>query len=202
MMRIETEALGSFARMITGRDDLPFRFDPMVADSNAVAGLHGVAHLIRSTTAQFSGASVWPGAIRTRVREQAMLTLLLSQPDFRLQVTGAPGSPWLERPCGRPLSWSSPARRAVLLSRAWRLPSASAYVPFSWVFARKSTRPGAYILSVRLRRVREELSAARPGEGSTVANIAHRCGFLNLGRFAAQYRRAHGECPSDTLHRR
>ncbi|MEV6898949.1 AraC family transcriptional regulator [Amycolatopsis sp. NPDC051372] len=203
MMRIEAEALSSFARMLTGHDDLEFRLDPMVADSNGVAGLHGVAHLIRSTTAQLAGASVWPGAIRTRVREQAMLTLLMNQPDFRVQLTGGVRQPVartavreaVELVESRPESCFTPASLAASVGVSVRT--------LQMGFREEiGTTPGAFILSVRLRRVREELVAAQPGDGATVADIAHRWGFLNLGRFAAQYHRAHGECPSDTLRRR
>ena len=52
----------------------------------------------------------------------------------------------------------------------------------------------------RLARVRAALRHADPAT-ATVSDIARRHGFLQLGRFAAQYRAAFWEVPSDTLQR-
>ncbi|WP_415858950.1 helix-turn-helix domain-containing protein [Agromyces laixinhei] len=46
----------------------------------------------------------------------------------------------------------------------------------------------------------QELTREDPNEGS-VSEIARRWGFVNLGRFAAAYRREFGENPSETLRR-
>jgi AraC-like DNA-binding protein len=37
---------------------------------------------------------------------------------------------------------------------------------------------------------------------SSVSNVAHRWGFVHLGRFSSAYRRRYGELPSQTLGRR
>lgn len=58
--------------------------------------------------------------------------------------------------------------------------------------------PMAYVYDVRLQRVRDELRAAGPG-GTTVSDVAHRWGFVHLGRFASRYRERFGETPSRTL---
>jgi AraC-like DNA-binding protein len=58
--------------------------------------------------------------------------------------------------------------------------------------------PMAYLRDVRLQRARDMLKLADPGR-TTVAQIAARCGFGHLGRFAAAYRDAFGELPSETL---
>lgn len=39
------------------------------------------------------------------------------------------------------------------------------------------------------------------GAGKSVAEVATRWGFGNLGRFAADYRRMFGTAPSEDLHR-
>ncbi|GIJ43574.1 hypothetical protein Val02_04600 [Virgisporangium aliadipatigenens] len=59
------------------------------------------------------------------------------------------------------------------------------------------TTPVAYLARVRLERAHHELRAAGPGV--TVAEVAHRWGFGDLGRFAARYRAAFGRLPSHTL---
>jgi AraC-like DNA-binding protein len=52
---------------------------------------------------------------------------------------------------------------------------------------------------VRLRRARDQLLTAAPG--CSVTLVASKWGFVNLGRFSADYRRQFGENPSDTLRR-
>jgi transcriptional regulator GlxA family with amidase domain len=61
------------------------------------------------------------------------------------------------------------------------------------------TTPHAYILKTRLRRAHDELLAADKDFGLTVADVAARWGFTNMGRFAEQYGRVYQEKPSDTL---
>jgi len=58
--------------------------------------------------------------------------------------------------------------------------------------------PKQYLLTERLQGVRRELSDARRGP-ITVTHVAATYGFFELGRFAASYRQAFGEAPSDTL---
>ena len=62
------------------------------------------------------------------------------------------------------------------------------------------TPPMAYLRRIRLRRAREQLLAADP-EVTTVSTVAVGLGLLHLGRFAAAYREAFGESPSETLNR-
>jgi len=52
---------------------------------------------------------------------------------------------------------------------------------------------------IRLEGVRADLLAA--DRGASTAAVARRWGFLHLSRFAAEYRRAYGELPSETLRR-
>ena len=55
----------------------------------------------------------------------------------------------------------------------------------------------AYVNRVRLNAVRRSLRAAACGAG--VADAANAWGFWHMGQFAADYRKAFGENPSDTL---
>ena len=61
------------------------------------------------------------------------------------------------------------------------------------------TTPLAYLRRVRLDHAHQQLCAAEPGDGSTVAEIAARWGFASPSRFAARYRDAYGVLPSSTL---
>jgi AraC-like DNA-binding protein len=61
--------------------------------------------------------------------------------------------------------------------------------------------PMTYLRRLRLARAHDDL--LRPdGTNRTVAEIAHRWGFVHLGRFAAAYRAQYGHSPSDTLRTR
>lgn len=60
--------------------------------------------------------------------------------------------------------------------------------------------PMAYLRTVRLERVRQDL--LNDATLSSVTAAALRWGFSHLGRFSAEYRRAFGECPAETLRRR
>ncbi|MBL7255114.1 helix-turn-helix domain-containing protein [Paractinoplanes lichenicola] len=59
--------------------------------------------------------------------------------------------------------------------------------------------PMTYLRRVRLDRVHRELLAGDPQDGMTVQTVARRWGFVNLGRFAAEYRAEYGCPPSETL---
>ncbi|ARZ67801.1 AraC family transcriptional regulator [Streptomyces sp. HU2014] len=61
------------------------------------------------------------------------------------------------------------------------------------------TTPLGYLREVRLGRAHQELLAARGRADVTVAEVAYRWGFGNLGRFAGEYRRVYGHAPSRTL---
>lgn len=60
--------------------------------------------------------------------------------------------------------------------------------------------PMQQLRDIRMAAARNDLLQG-PGNGS-VADIALRWGFGNLGRFAGDYRRRYGETPSETLRRR
>jgi AraC-like DNA-binding protein len=61
------------------------------------------------------------------------------------------------------------------------------------------TTPLAWLREERLARARAALLATERPAG--VSEVALRCGFTQLGRFAAQYARRYGELPSETLRR-
>lgn len=63
----------------------------------------------------------------------------------------------------------------------------------------RDTTPAAYLRRVRLERAHEQLLAAAPDDGTTVAQVAARWGYSDPSRFAARYRHAYGRPPSQTL---
>jgi AraC-like DNA-binding protein len=63
-----------------------------------------------------------------------------------------------------------------------------------------ATSPMTYLRQVRLRRANEALKTANR-DTTTVRAVAISLGILHMSRFAAAYRQAFGETPSDTLNR-
>ncbi|MCV7409402.1 hypothetical protein AWC05_10195 [Mycobacterium florentinum] len=63
------------------------------------------------------------------------------------------------------------------------------------------TSPMAYLREVRLRRAHQALLRSDPSQ-VTVASVAYRWGFTNLGRFAAAHSARYRETPTETLRRR
>ncbi|MFC4374523.1 helix-turn-helix transcriptional regulator [Nocardia halotolerans] len=61
------------------------------------------------------------------------------------------------------------------------------------------TTPLEYLQRLRLAAAHEQLRAAAPGDGQTVAAVARRWGFPHPGRFATAYRRHYGRTPGQTL---
>lgn len=60
------------------------------------------------------------------------------------------------------------------------------------------TSPMAYLREVRLRKAHQTLLESNPST-VTVASVAYRWGFTNLGRFASAHATRYGEAPSATL---
>lgn len=56
----------------------------------------------------------------------------------------------------------------------------------------------AYLREVRLRKAHQTLLESNPST-VTVASVAYRWGFTNLGRFASAHATRYGEAPSATL---
>ncbi|WP_137150117.1 AraC family transcriptional regulator [Devosia sp. FKR38] len=67
-----------------------------------------------------------------------------------------------------------------------------------WAFRQYcDTSPGNYLRRIRLDAVHLELS--NPGNILPVSEVALKWGFVHMGRFAAEYGRAFGRLPSETL---
>jgi AraC-like DNA-binding protein len=76
---------------------------------------------------------------------------------------------------------------------------ASARALFKTFREARGYSPMMFLKRVRLARAREMLRAGNPR--TTITGVALSCGFSNPGHFAAAYRRAFGELPSETLAR-
>ena len=90
----------------------------------------------------------------------------------------------------KPYTLASPAGIAGLSPRAVQLG-----------FRRHlGTTPMGFVRDIRLSRAHEELGSAEPSS-VTVASVAHRWGFVHLGRFAQLYRERYGVSPSQAIRR-
>lgn len=136
---------------------------------------------------------------RQRLEQTLIQSLLFAQPHNHSAALHTPAP----EPGVRPVS------RAVDLVRAdpahpWTVVELAARVSVSERSLQQGfrrtldTTPMAYLRAVRLERVREDLARGGP-ETESVTETAGRWGFIHLGRFAAAYRSAFGERPSDTL---
>lgn len=136
---------------------------------------------------------------RLQLEQTVIQSLLFAQPHNHSDALRTPAPD----PGGRPVS------RAVELLRAdpahpWTVVELTARVSVSERSLQQGfrrtldTTPMAYLRALRLQSVRDDLARAEPGAES-VTEAATRWGFLHLGRFAAAYRTAFGERPSDTL---
>lgn len=89
--------------------------------------------------------------------------------------------------------------RPISLEELVNVSGVSARALFDGFRRFRDQSPMAYLRSIRLERVRQDLLRAPAGE--TVTSIACRWGFYQFGRFAGEYRKVYGELPSETLRR-
>jgi len=92
-------------------------------------------------------------------------------------------------------NWNKPIRIDELVATT----GISARSLFSSFKKAHGYSPIAFAKMIRLDNAKKMLQSANPAV--SVTGIAFKCGFGNLGHFAADYRRAFGELPSDTLAR-
>jgi AraC-like DNA-binding protein len=92
-------------------------------------------------------------------------------------------------------NWSRPISIKALAAAT----GASARSIFKSFETSRGYSPMVYVKLVRLRSARGMLEQA--DGATTVTEVALRCGFQNIGRFASDYREHFGELPSATLNR-
>lgn len=196
-LRIEQGLLAAKWAALSGQADAaPPLFQPALA-----AGLPAQARWLALLRLVLGWAQVAPGAALLRQLEEMVALYLLtevphSQSALLHRPLPAPAPRHLRRAedymrahAGQPLTLADIATAAGVgirtLSAAFR--------------DSRGTSPMAWLRELRLEGARQDLLAAGPAD--TVAEIAIRRGFGNLGRFAADYRRRYGETPSATLRR-
>lgn len=159
------------------------------------------------------GARVWNAAadalasddasspLRTKVLEELVMSALLTAFPLTRQEHPPSGLDALPRALRRATEFvdehlAEPIS-VVDIAEAARLSVRALQVGFR---RHLGTTPVTYLTRARLSEAHADLRDGDP-ERDTVAEVARRWGFRNPGRFAAQYREAYGQSPSETLHR-
>ena len=200
IVKVPRESLESQLARLTGRPvSRPVRFDLRfgLATPGAEALLSSVEFLWQELD-RAGGIGAVPMA-REHLERAVLIQLLTVIPhDHSHLLGGAVGSDpagriprlieYIDAHADEDLSTSHLAQLAGITERALQLGFRKAV----------GTTPAAYVRSVRLDRVHDELRAGlRPGV--TITDVAMRWGFFHPSRFAAQYRGRFGVLPSQTL---
>ncbi len=143
-------------------------------------------------------------AAAAALQEVLLRGLLALQPHSRSQAPRPPPAPALPRHVRRAQEFiETQADQAVTLADMARAACVSERALQEGFRRHLGTTPGAYLRTVRLQQVREQLRAAeREGRAVSLFELAYRYGFFHLGRFSAYYKAQFGEPPSATLKRR
>lgn len=182
---------------LTGRpESVPLIFDPELSPTTPawVPSFH-----LAMETVDMCRNTV-PPAVASAVEQTLITNLLLSQPHDRTESLFV-AAPSRARRAVQSVAEEMRARAAEPVSieefaRNRRVSVRSLQDGFRAEFG---LTPSAYLLRLRLDLAHELLANAHPRYGDTVSDIAYKCGFTHLGRFAQTYRTRYGMTPSDTL---
>lgn len=201
MLRISRQAVGELAEEHTGRPAASLRFESIAPVSAAGRALWAqtVAFLCRQLIS--SGAREISPLVAQELARFAGVALLEAFPNTATcapyvsgpcQVTPAAvrrAAAFLDTHAGRPVTVAEAAAVAGTTARA-----------LQYAFRRHyDTTPMGYLRRIRLERAHQQLQAADPATGATVAEIARRWGWANPAQFATAYRQRYGQPPSRTL---
>lgn len=205
-LRLGTTALDGLYERLTGKAPArPLEFAPCIRPGTAMhARWQSVVRMVLSCTVPSTGsdpAPALPDLLRRQLEETAMLLLLTGHKHSGAeQMAGTPAAPaprhvraaeeFMRANAGEPLTLAEIAEAAGVSIRTLT----AGFRSF------RDQSPMQQLRDIRMAAARNDLLQG-PGTGS-VADIALRWGFGNFGRFAGDYRRRHGETPSETLRRR
>ena len=201
---LDPGTVGRVGAELAGIDPAAVRFTDMAAVGPAQAHVYGslVVHLARDVLV--SDDALASPLVRAETGRHLATTMLLTFPNTALDALHDPTRP------GPGRSEPSVVRRAVefIDAHADQPIGLGEITAAAGVGARglqhafrrhRDTTPLAYLRRVRLAHAHADLRAGDPTRGDTVAAIAPRWGFTHPGRFSADYRRAFGCAPSETL---
>lgn len=198
-VKIGREALERHLSQLLGRpvrDPIEFNLG-MELDRGPGLGWGKMIDFLLHELANDSALIAVPDA-RRRIDELLMTTLLTKQPHNytdALLETSSPAAPACVRRVEEYVA-ADPGRilNLQILARVGGTSVRSLQEHFRRF---RGLSPMAFVAERRLKQARKALREAN--EHDSVTDIALRCGFLHLGRFAQQYKARFGETPSQTL---
>ncbi|MBN8443444.1 MAG: AraC family transcriptional regulator [Thauera sp.] len=200
-LRIEREALERHARSLVGDARCPpLRFEAAMdtrcgGASTWVRTVHQVLGCLQGDLDLLDSP-----LIQAQFEQLIMSGLLVWQPNSLSELLGRPAPEPLPRPVrlAEDYMQANPGAPITVESLA-QLAGVSVRTLYGGFRKHRGVTPMAYLRSLRMERVRQAL--LDPAQARSVTVLATRWGFLELGRFAADYRKRYGELPSETLSR-
>lgn len=203
IIRIEEAAMeGCLTRMLGRAPTHPLLFTPQLdLASEAANRWHSATQLVQ-TEIYYEGSLTNRGLGIASLEDFLMSSLLLLQPSScHDEVAAEPGVPG-RRTVRRALDYIEIHLGDTLTMTDIAAHTGSSVRSIQQGFHEElHLSPMAYVRERRLERVRDQLVDAQRADGTTVADIAERWGFHQLGSFAGTYRKRWGESPSQTLRR-
>lgn len=199
IVRIERSALERVCAAYLGRmPNQPLRFQLAMAWRNT--GWQSLIQFLADTLRHAPDTTTHP-LTACQLEQLVIGTLLMFQPHSLSDTLHQHGKPLAPRHVKVVEEYihahADAALTPTLLAELAGVSLRSLYAGFR---EHRGLSPMAYLRTVRLERVRQDL--LNDATLSSVTGAALRWGFAHLGRFSAEYRRAFGECPAETLRRR
>jgi AraC-like DNA-binding protein len=200
-LRLPIERLATEAEQTAGIAAADLRFDAITPVS-AIMGRRWTAlvNLAGPMLLEQGSLSASP-LLAEELTRTAAITALHTFPNTALTVAYQPGPGWvtpavvrraaafMQSHAGQPLTVNQIAAAAGIGTRALHEAFRRHY----------DTTPTGYLRRIRLELAEQDLRAAQPGSGLTVAAVAHRWGWTGPRQFTAAYQRRFGVRPSHTL---
>ncbi|ATE62051.1 AraC family transcriptional regulator [Thauera sinica] len=200
-VRIEREALERHARSLLGDMRCPplrFRPDMDVRRGGASVWMRTVQQLL----AELGGAAglLDSPLLQVQFEQLVMSGLLVWQPNSLSDLLGRPAPEPLPRHVRLAEEYMHANPGApITVEELAGLTGVSVRTLYNGFRRHRGMTPMRYLKDLRMERVRQDL--LDPGQPRSVTALAIRWGFLELGRFSADYRERYGELPSATLQR-
>lgn len=199
VLKVERAALERHLSDLLGEEIMrPIEFEPeLMIDTGFGASFHRCINFIAAELDCAESLVTSPLGV-ARVEQMLMTALLEAQPNSYSAALAKHASPAVPRHVMRAEEWiRAHPEQPLSIGDLVAVSGVSARTLFEGFRAFRGVTPMALLQMVRLEKAHADLRTAAFGE--TIAAIAFKWGFVNLGRFARDYRRRFGELPSETL---
>jgi predicted dinucleotide-binding enzyme/AraC-like DNA-binding protein len=199
VVMIERHALENELATMLGRTlDRPLRFDPEIDRVTSGAVMQRSLSILTSELAEPDGPLATPW-IAVRLGRVVMAALLDSCPHTYSEQLAAPAEAQNPRAIREALAAvDEDPTRFQSVSQIARMAGLSVRALEEGFQRHVGISPMRHLRQTKLARAHAALLAA-DAEHTTATAVSHTWGFLNYGRFAAEYRKVHGQSPHETL---